>query len=373
MAGVVVAGVAAAAAFGLHTLFPVVPLLTAAVGLGMIVGQIPASQRMLDGSLKPGIAVSARRLLRVGIVLLGLKLSLFDIAGLGWPTIVVIVLIVGITFAATLGLGKLLRLPGTQPILIAAGFSICGASAIGAMSAVTRSKDEDQATPVALVTLCGTLAIFVLPVLRIPLGMSAEDFGLWVGLSVHDVGQVVATAQIAGPAALAAAVVVKLTRVLTLAPMVAIVGLVERGRDKRAERTTLTGIRSPALAFDPEFSTHTEADGDGADGSADGEGAADSRPGSEPAVRARRPPIVPLFIAGFLVAVLIRTFVPLPDVVLSGADTLQTALLAMALFALGSNIRFAALARTGWRALIVGLVSWALIAVMSLAAVNLLR
>nr|WP_239518536.1 putative sulfate exporter family transporter [Subtercola frigoramans] len=338
MAGILVAGVAAAAAFGLHSLFPAVPLLTAAVGLGMVVGQIPASQRMLDTTLKPGIALSARRLLRLGIVLLGLKLSLVDIAGLGWPTIVVIVLIVGITFAATLGLGKLLRLPGTQPILIAAGFSICGASAIGAMSAVTRSKDEDQATPVALVTLCGTLAIFILPVLRIPLGMSPEDFGLWVGLSVHDVGQVVATAQIAGPAALAAAVVVKLTRVLTLAPMVAIVGLVERGRDRRADRR--------ALALDAD---------------------------AVPVVRARRPPIVPLFIAGFLLAVLIRTFVPLPDAVLSAADSLQTTLLAMALFALGSNIRFAALARTGWRALIVGLASWAFIAGLSLAAVYLLR
>ncbi|MEF2977805.1 putative sulfate exporter family transporter, partial [Subtercola sp. YIM 133946] len=335
--GVAVAGLAALAAFGLHLVLPGIPLLTAAVGLGMVVGQIPATQRLLDSVLKPGIAVAARRLLRIGIVLLGLKLSLFDIAGLGWATIVVIVLIVGITFAATLGLGKLLRLPGTQPILIAAGFSICGASAVGAMSAVTRSRDEDQATPIALVTLCGTLAIFILPVLRFPLGLDVDQFGLWVGLSVHDVGQVVATAQIAGPTALAVAVVVKLTRVLTLAPMVAIVGLVERGRDTRADRA--------ALALDP---------------------------GAVPVVRPKRPPIVPLFIAGFLAAVVLRTFVPLPGELLSIADTLQTALLAMALFALGSNIRFAKLARTGWRALIVGLASWALIAALSLAAVDLL-
>ncbi|GGF28329.1 YeiH family protein [Subtercola lobariae] len=337
LAGVAVAGAAALIAFGLHLLVPAIPLLTAAVGLGMVVGQIPATQRLLDTVLKPGIAVSARRLLRIGIVLLGLKLSLFDIAGLGWATIGVIVLIVGITFAATLGFGKLLRLPGTQPILIAAGFSICGASAVGAMSAVTRSKDEDQATPIALVTLCGTLAIFILPVLRLPLGLDPEQFGLWVGLSVHDVGQVVATAQIAGPAALAVAVVVKLTRVLTLAPMVAIVGLVERGRDARADRD--------ALALDPA---------------------------AKPVERPKRPPIVPLFIAGFLAAVVIRTFVPISADVLSVADTLQTALLGMALFALGSNIRFAKLARTGWRALIVGLTSWALIAGLSLGAVAVL-
>ncbi len=335
--GVAVAGLATLVAFGLHLALPAIPLLTAAVGLGMLVGQFPAAQRGLDSVLKPGLSLAARRLLRIGIVLLGLKLSLFDIAGLGWEAIVVIVLVVVITFGATLGLGRLLRLPGTQPILIAAGFSICGASAIGAMSAVTRSKDEDTATPVALVTLCGTLAIFVLPVLRIPLGLSAEDFGVWVGLSVHDVGQVVATAQIAGPAALSAAVIVKLTRVLTLAPMVAVVGLVERRADAR---NAALGIDHPAYVERPA---------------------------------AKRPPIVPLFIAGFVGAVLLRTLLPVPDAVLGAADTLQTILLATALFALGSNIRFRALARTGWRALIVGLTSWLLIALLSLAGVWLLH
>ncbi len=345
--GVLVAGAAALLAFGIHLLLPAIPMLTAAVGLGMIAGQVPAAQRMLDGVLKPGLAVAARRLLRIGIVLLGLKLSLVDIAGLGWQTIVVIVLIVTITFVVTLLLGRLLRLPGTQPILIAAGFSICGASAIGAMSAVTRSKDSDTATPIALVTLCGTLAIFILPVLRIPLGLSAEDFGVWVGLSVHDVGQVVATAQIAGPAALAAAVVVKLTRVLTLAPMVAIVSLVERRADARNEAL---GSNHPAYVEKPAT---------------------------------KRPPIVPLFIAGFLAAVLVRTLLlspdavlsvgaPVSDAVLGAADVAQTVLLAMALFALGATIRFRTLARTGGRALIVGLASWLFIALLSLGAVALL-
>jgi len=345
--GLLVAGAAALVAFGIHLLVPAVPMLTAAVALGMIAGQIPRVQRALDGVLKPGLGLAARRLLRIGIVLLGLKLSLVDIAGLGWQTIVVIVLIVAITFTATLLLGRLMRLPGTQPILIAAGFSICGASAVGAMSAVTRSKDSDTATPIALVTLCGTLAIFILPVLRIPLGLSAEDFGVWVGLSVHDVGQVVATAQIAGPAALAAAVVVKLTRVLTLAPMVAIVGLVERRADARNE----------ALGTDHPLYVERPA--------------------------AKRPPIVPLFIAGFIAAVLVRTFflspdallplgASLSDAVLGAADVAQTVLLAMALFALGANIRFRTLARTGWRALIVGLASWLLIALLALAGVWLL-
>lgn len=321
--GMLVAAAAAGIAFLLHLAFPALPLLTVSVALGVVVAQIPALRPLLDGPLKAGLSLSARRLLRIGIVLLGLKLSLVDIAGLGVVTIIAIVLVVVLTFGVTLLLGRMLGLPGYQPLLIAAGFSICGASAVGAMSAVTRAKDSESATPIALVTLCGTLAIVLLPLARIPLGFDASEFGTWVGLSVHDVGQVVATAQIAGPVALAAAVVVKLTRVLTLAPMVAIVGAVER------RRTPLSSDEAPS----------------------------------------KRPPIVPLFVLGFIAAVLIRTFVPLTPELPAVADVVQTALLATALFALGTGIRFAELARTGWKALIVGLGSWVFIAALSVVAV----
>lgn len=319
--GVAVAGAAALVAWGVHWLVPAVPLLTASVVLGILVGQLPVARPAVTGALAPGLSLSAKRLMRIGVVLLGLKLSLGDIAQLGWVTILSTVGIVVLSFAGTFWLGRLFRLPGHQPLLVATGFSICGASAIGAMSGVVKPKDEEAATPVALVTLCGTLAIFVLPVFWHPLGLSPQQFGHWVGAGVHDVGQVVATAQIAGSAALAVAVVVKLTRVLTLAPMVAIAAVIERRR-------------------------HVEGD---------------------PAVK--RPPIVPLFVAGFLVAMLIRSFLPLPTIVTDGADTLQTALLAMALFGLGTAVRLRTLIGTGWRALVVGLASWALIALLALGAV----
>jgi uncharacterized integral membrane protein (TIGR00698 family) len=319
--GLVVAASAALIAWLAHLAFPAVPILTAAVALGIVVGQIPALRPALTGGLAPGLRVAARRFLRLGIVLLGLKLSLVDIASLGWVSIATTVAVVVLTFVGTVGLGRALGLPGHQPLLIASGFSICGASAIGAMGAAVRARDEEQAVPVALVTLCGTLAIAVLPALWHPLGLSNLQFGHWVGAGVHDVGQVVATAQIAGTAALAVAVVVKLTRVLMLAPMVAITAAVERRRA-------------------------TDAAGP-------------------------RPAIVPLFVAGFLAAVLLNTFVPLPEWLLAGADTVQTALLAMALFALGASIRLGELASTGWRALVVGLTSWVLVAGLAYGAVLL--
>jgi len=324
--GVLVAAAAAVLAGIIHAVVPGFPLLTVAVVLGIAAGQLPALRPALAGVLAPGLSVAATRIMRLGIVLLGLKLSLVDILGLGWLTIATTVAIVLLTFAGTLWLGRRLGLPGNQPLLIATGFSICGASAIGAMSGVVKAKDEETATPIALVTLCGTLAIAVLPVLWHPLGLTDLQFGHWVGAGVHDVGQVVATAQVAGPAALAVAVVVKLTRVLMLAPIVATVAVRERRRDARGPATD---------------------------------------------VPVARPPILPLFVAGFLAAVLLRTFVPLPAGLVAGADLLQTYLLATALFGLGAAVDLGTILRTGGRALAVGLLSWTLIAALALIAVQL--
>lgn len=319
--GVAVAAIALGLAWGVHLVLPAVPILTVCVLLGIVVAQIPQARSALDGVLAPGLTLSAKRLLRIGVVLLGLKLSLVDVAGLGWLTIVVVIAILAATFFVTWALGRWARLPGDQPLLLAAGFSICGASAIGAMSAVTRDRGRDAATPVALVTLCGTAAIAILPPIGAALGLTDMQFGAWTGASVHDVGQVVATAQTAGASALAIAVVVKLTRVVMLAPVVAITSVVIRRR------------------------------GGGA---------------------GTRPPIVPLFVVGFLIAVVIRTFLPIPETVIGAADVAQTVLLGLALFGLGTGIRVEKLVRTGGRAVAVGLASWLFIAVVSLGAVQLL-
>lgn len=304
-------------ALGVDTLVPAIPALTACVVLGVLFAAVPWPTGVRS-ALQPGFASASRRLLRIGIVLLGFRVSLYDIAGLGWLVLGMVVAIVIVTFVVTLVLGRLARLPGDEPILLAAGFAVCGVSAIGAMSGVTRSRESDTATPIALVTLCGSLAIAVLPALKPVLGLDAAEFGMWTGASVHDVGQVVATAQVAGSTALAIAVVVKLARVALLAPLVAITGLVLR------------------------------------------------RGGT-------RPVIVPLFLAAFLAAVIVRTVVPLPPEFLDAAADVQFLLLGLALFALGAAIRVGSLVRTGARPLAVAGISWAAIAALSLVAVLIAR
>ncbi|MFD6431430.1 YeiH family protein [Streptomyces venezuelae] len=332
--GLALAAAGVAVAWAVHHLVPGVPMLTVAVVLGIAAAHVPgAAHAFVRGPGKAGLTFAGKRLMRVGVVLLGLKLSLDDVLGLGWASVGMVLCVVAVTFLGTWWLGRRMGLRGDQPLLIATGYSICGASAIGAVSEVSESDERDTATSVALVTLCGTLAIAVLPLLQHPLGLSDAEFGRWVGASVHDVGQVVATAQTAGAGALGDAVLVKLMRVALLAPLVAAVALSVRARRQ-------------------------------------GRGSAEGAAGAGTA-GTRRPPLVPLFVVGFLAMVALRTTGWLPGGAIDAAGTVQELLLAAALFGLGSAVDLPSLTRTGGRVAALGLVSWGVIAGISYVGVVL--
>ncbi|WFB09239.1 putative sulfate exporter family transporter [Streptomyces sp. LX-29] len=329
--GLLCAALGVAAAWGTHRLLPGVPMLTAAVVLGITAAHLPGARALVRGAGRPGLSYAGKRLMRLGVVLLGLKLSLDDVLGLGWATVAMVFGVVAATFGGTWWLGRRMGLPGDQPLLIATGYSICGASAIGAVSEVSESEERDIATSVALVTLCGTLAIAVLPLLQDPLGLSDAQFGRWAGASVHDVGQVVATAQTAGGAALSEAVLVKLMRVALLAPLVAAVAVAARNRRV----------------------------------------ASSAAPTAEGARSARRPPLVPLFVLGFLAMVGVRSTELLSATALDVAGTAQELLLAAALFGLGSAVHLPSLTRTGARVAGLGLCAWLVVAGASYGGVLL--
>ena len=313
----------ALAALVLHAWADALNALTAAVLLGVVVRAL----RPLPTWAETGTTFARKKLLQAGIVLLGLELSVGQMLDLGWPTLLLILVTVALTFAVTLWLGRLMGLPGPMALFIATGFSICGVSAIAAMSGTRRHDDEDVATAVALVTVCGSLAILVLPVLRGPLGLSQHEFGLWVGASVHDVGQVVATAGGVGTVALGTAVVVKLVRVLLLAPMVTASAL-------SARRSARVGAAEPGTA-PPDV------------------------------------PVVPMFVVGFLTLVVVRSLGVVPEPVLDLAETVRSVLLAAALFSLGASLDLRTLAVSGRAAAVVGLCSWVLVAGISLAGIHL--
>ncbi|MFM8383603.1 MAG: YeiH family protein, partial [Actinomycetota bacterium] len=104
--------------------------------------------------------------------------------------------------------------------LIAGGFAICGATAIAAISSTRKSEDRDVSYAVAIVTLCGTLSVFVIPLIATFLSLSDPTIGAWIGAAVHDVGQVIAAASMVSDEALDSAVIVKLTRVVLLIPLI---------------------------------------------------------------------------------------------------------------------------------------------------------
>ena len=318
MPGLTLSAGAAVLAFAVSWLLPSINATTVAVVLGVIV----TNAGLHRPALHAGTHVASHRLLRIGVVLLGLQLSLPQLRQLGLAGLAVVIGTVAITFAGTRLLGRMLRLSRAQALLVATGFSVCGASAVAAMRDVAGGDEDDTAAAIALVTLCGSLAILLLPALRAPLHLDPAAFGSWVGASVHDVGQTVATAsQVDG--ALTAAVVVKLSRVVLLAPLVAGVALAAR-------RQAVVDPTGP------------------------------------------RPPVLPLFVGGFLAAVAVRSTQLIPELVLKVAGEIQEVLLVAALFGLGTTINLRSLRRTGGRTLLLGLASWLLVAGTALLGVRLL-
>jgi uncharacterized integral membrane protein (TIGR00698 family) len=336
---------AVAGAFALHAVIPALPAMTLAVVLGLLAANLPGTGTWVAGRARPGLDFAGKHLMRAGIVVLGLKVSIPEVLNLGWTALLLITAVVLASFAGTYGISRLLRLPREASLLIATGFSICGASAIGAMAAVRRVRHAETVLPVALVTLCGTLAIGMLPLLTHPLRLSPEVFGAWTGASVHDVGQVVATAQTAGTSALAIAVVVKLTRVILLAPMVAAAGIHQRLASRKISKRASNTASRP-MTGDPAGALVTK---DGV-----------------------LPPLVPLFVLGFLAMVVLRSTEWLSSGWLDAGNGLQELLLGLALFGLGSAVRIRTLLHTGSRALLAALASWFLIALLGLGAALLM-
>lgn len=172
--------------------------------------------------VQPGVAFALRRVLRAGVVLLGFQLTFAQAAAVGVSGMAVIAGVLGATFVATRLLGRVLGVPAPLAELIAAGTSVCGASAVLAVNTVTRADDEDVAYAIACVTVFGTVAMLAAPVLGA--GLDVRSYGLWTGASIHEVAQVVGAAFARGDAAGHFGTVAKLSRVMLLAPLVLVLG-----------------------------------------------------------------------------------------------------------------------------------------------------
>lgn len=239
--GIVVAGLVAAAAFSLHQL-PGLAVLSPVI-LSVLVGMIFSNVVGIPENTKPGIAFSQRSLLRLAIVLLGCQVTASQFLSIGVAGIGIVALTLAATFCFTTLAGRALGIDRRLVELIAAGTSICGASAIVATNAVSRASDEDVAYAVACITLFGTIAMLTFPLLAPVLKLDQHHFGLWAGASIHEVGQVVGASFQLGAQAGETGTIAKLIRVALLIPVVVAVGLLA------SRKTTATAQPRPPLPW----------------------------------------------------------------------------------------------------------------------------
>lgn len=180
--------------------------------------------------LEPGIKFAVNRILRLGIILLGLRLSLQDVAATGVSALVLVLACITIALALAYLAGRVFRIPPRLAVLIGVGTAICGNSAIAATAPVIAANEDDVSFAVAIITLFGLVAVVFYPLVGQLLAMSDRVFGMWAGTAVNDTSQVVAVGAAYSSAALNVATIVKLTRNTLMAPLIVLFGFLYQRR-----------------------------------------------------------------------------------------------------------------------------------------------
>lgn len=278
-------------------------VLTLAILFGMVLGN--SVLRRLPPGLAVGVDVARGPMLRLGIVLYGLRLTVQQIAEVGWPGALSAVLMLSATFTLAVVLGvRLLRLDRQTAVLIGAGSAICGAAAVLAVAPVVRAPVHKVSVAVATVVVFGTVSMLVYPALGGLLEMAPGAYGIFTGATIHEVAQVVVAGQALGPEAGAAAVVVKMMRVMLLAPVLVALALwLGQGATGR-EKARGWGVG------------------------------------------------VPWFAVAFVAVVAVNSLGLLPAPVVAALVTVDTAFLAMAMAALGLRTSLSAIRQAGPRPLL---------------------
>jgi uncharacterized integral membrane protein (TIGR00698 family) len=206
--------------------------LVAALLLGLLLAQFGT----WPGAARPGLDFACRPLLRFAIVLLGLRIGLPQIGALGLQGAGAVAAIVGGTLAAGYLVSRRLGLSRDQAWLLAAGHAICGAAAIAAADSVLKAKEREVTQSLTMVTLFGTAAMLLCPLVGQALTLPAATYGFWAGGSVHEVAQAVAAGFALGDEHGEAASLVKMVRVAFLLPLGFLLAGVAARRGERGSR-----------------------------------------------------------------------------------------------------------------------------------------
>ena len=328
-----------ALAYGLHYL-PVPPFrvvagqgarypVSAAI-IAMVAGVLVRNLFRLPAPVVESAKGMARRIIPVTIVLTGAGLNLLRVAAVGSRALLITVVCMAVSMAASIWLGRALGVLHRTRLLIGAGTAICGTSAIVAIAPLIAAEDHDLMLSIGTVNILGLLLMFLLPAAGGLLHLTDQAFGVWAGTTIHAVPQVVAAGFAYSAAAGALATLVKLVRVTLLAPLLFIVGIMNARRS-----------------------------------------------GSAVAIQYSR--MVPPFVYGFVALALCNTLAlfpvlqfrfgayPMADVLANLGELLLT--VSMAAMGLEVNVRF--LANTGGRAVLTGALASAILCLTSLLLIRL--
>jgi len=278
---------------------------------GLIKNTVGVSRKFEDG-----IKFCSKKVLRIAIVLLGFKLSFLQILKIGPKAVIIILISSTSAILLTNYLGKKFNLKQKLTILLATGISICGAAAIAATNAIIKSDEEDVAYSIGVITVLGTIFMFIYPVIFNIFKMNSQLYSIWTGASIHEVAQVVAAGFAVSNDVGIQATIVKLTRVLFIIPVTLILSLASSKRENR--KLSLKNVS------------------------------------------------VPHFVLFFLVIVIINSIVQIPKNILDLLVKIDGYLMTLAMAGLGLDLNIASMKKVGLKPLYLGIISSLFISLISL-------
>ena len=272
-------------------------------------------------------------LLQICVVLLGFGMNLPAVLRLGLNGSLFAATTIGATLLLGWWVGRRLALDRKTTMLISAGTAICGGSAIAAVSTVIAASEAEIAVSIGTIFLLNAVALYVFPLAGHLLHLSQAQFGLWAGVAIHDISSVVGAGLSYGPDALQTATAVKLSRTLWIVPLTLALAF-KLGRGKPA-RANIPGEVSPC---GKKFKI-----------------------------------TVPWFIGFFLLASLLRSYVPVVSAWSPELSEIARRGMILVLFLIGTSLSLRALRVVGWRTMMAGFMLWMFISVTSLLAIRLLK
>ncbi len=275
--------------------------------------------------LKPGLTFTSKKILKFAIILLGLSLSIGTVLQVGKLSLCVMVFTLATCFGVGYFVGKALKLNWKTSNLISAGTGICGGSAIAALAPVIDADDMDIAYAMSATFVFDMVMILLFPLMGKWLNLTDMAYGLWAGTAVNDTSSVVAAGFAYSEAAGDFATMVKLTRTLSIIPVVLIFAVINTRLKQKESGTS----------------------------------------GEKTTVKFRK--LFPWFILGFLALAILNSTGIVPQALSTGAKDVSKFLMVAALAAIGLNTDFKKMAKSGARPMLHGFIISALVVIVAIA------